>query len=105
FMTVSLAAWFSGQHRVFAFDTIQSGEGVGQELIYIVAAVIGGCLLTGGYGTAIGSAIGALISGMVSQGIIYAEWNPDWCKFFLGIMLLVAVVVNHWVRKRAEASR
>lgn len=105
FMCVSFAAWFSGQHRVFAFDTIQSGEGVGQELIFIVAAVIGGCLLTGGYGTAVGSAVGALIFGMVSQGIIYAEWNPDWFKFFLGIMLLVAVVVNSWVRKRAEASR
>lgn len=105
FMGVSFAAWFSGQHLVFAFNTIQSGEGVGNELIYIVAAVIGGCLLTGGYGSAVGSAVGALIFGMVSQGIVYAEWDPDWFYFFLGVMLLVAVVVNSWVRKRAEASR
>lgn len=105
FMGVSLAAWFTGQHLVFAFDTIQSGEGVGNELIYIVAAVIGGCLLTGGYGSAVGAAVGALIFGMVSQGIVYAEWDADWFKFFLGVMLLVAVIVNSWVRKRAEASR
>ncbi|MQA05554.1 MAG: ABC transporter permease [Streptosporangiales bacterium] len=105
FMGVQFAAWFSGMHLVFAFNTIQSGEGVGNELLYIIAAVIGGCLLTGGYGSAIGAAVGALIFGMASQGIVYAEWNSDWFKLFLGVMLLGAAVVNAWVRKRAEASR
>ncbi|MQA81968.1 MAG: ABC transporter permease [Streptosporangiales bacterium] len=105
FMGVSFAAWFSGMHLVFAFNTVQSGEGVGNEFLYIIAAVIGGCLLTGGYGSAVGSAIGALIFGMANQGIVYAEWNPDWFKFFLGAMLLFATVVNVWVRKRVEASR
>ncbi|MFD9792266.1 ABC transporter permease [Streptomyces sp. NPDC059070] len=104
YMGVGFAAWISGQHLLFSFDVVQSGEGVGNELIYIIAAVIGGCLITGGYGSAIGSAVGAFIFGMTSKGIVYAEWNPDWFKFFLGAMLLLATLLNAWVRKRAEAT-
>jgi simple sugar transport system permease protein len=105
FMGVAFAAWFSGMHLLFAFNTVQSGEGVGNEFLYIIAAVVGGCLLTGGYGSAIGSAIGALIFGLASKGIVFAEWDPDWFKFFLGAMLLAATIVNTYVRRRAEAAR
>ena len=101
FMAVGFLAWFSGMHLLFRFDTVQSGEGVGNEFIYIIAAVIGGCLLTGGYGTAVGAAIGAFIYGMTNQGIVYAGWNPDWVRFFLGVMLLLATVTNLWVRNQA----
>jgi simple sugar transport system permease protein len=111
FMTVGFMAWFTGMHILFAFNTVQSGIGVGNEFIYIVAAVVGGCLLTGGYGSVIGAAIGAFIFGMTNQGIVYAEWNPDWFFFFffffffLGALLLGAILLNTWVRKRAEAMR
>ncbi|MFG2005397.1 ABC transporter permease [Spirillospora sp. NPDC048911] len=105
FMGVAFCAWFSGMHLLFAFASVQSGEGVGNEFFYIICAVIGGCLLTGGYGSAIGAAIGAFIFGMVNKGIVYAEWNPDWFKFFLGAMLLIATVVNLIVRRRVEQSR
>lgn len=101
FMLVGFGAWFVGMHQLFSFNTVQSGEGVGQELIYIAAAVIGGCLLTGGYGSAIGPVFGAFMFGMVSQGIVYAGWNPDWFKAFLGVMLLGATLINLWVQKSA----
>lgn len=65
FMFVGFAAWFVGMHTLFTFDSIQAGQGVGNEFLYIIAAVIGGCALTGGKGTAVGTAIGALIFGMV----------------------------------------
>ena len=84
---------------------MQSGQGVGNEFIYIIAAVVGGCLLTGGYGSAIGAAIGAFIFGMAEQGIVYAGWNPDWFYFFLGVLLLGAILLNTYIRRRAEASR
>ncbi|WP_320777724.1 ABC transporter permease [Streptomyces sp. CRN 30] len=105
YMGVAFGAWIAGQHLLFSYDVVQSGEGVGNELIYIIAAVIGGCLITGGYGSAIGSAVGAFIFGMTSKGIVFAEWNPDWFKFFLGAMLLLATLLNVWVRKRAEATK
>ena len=94
FMLVGFAAWFVGMHTLFAFDSIQAGQGIGNEFLYIIAAVIGGCSMTGGRGTAVGTAIGALIFGMTNQGIVYAGWNPDWFKFFLGAMLLFAVLTN-----------
>lgn len=94
FMGVGFAAWFVGMHTLFAFDSIQAGQGVGNEFLYIIAAVIGGCAMNGGRGTAVGTMIGALIFGMTNQGIVYAGWNPDWFKFFLGAMLLFAVFTN-----------
>ncbi|MBC6795185.1 ABC transporter permease [Corynebacterium macclintockiae] len=105
FMFVGFAAWFVGMHNLFAFDSIQAGQGVGNEFLYIIAAVIGGCALTGGRGTAIGTAIGALIFGMTNQGIVYAGWNPDWFKFFLGAMLLFAVLTNNSVSKFTSGGR
>jgi simple sugar transport system permease protein len=101
FMFVGFCAWFVGMHLLFSFNTIQSGQGIGNEFFYIIAAVIGGCLLTGGYGTAIGTLIGAFIFGMTNQGIVYAGWNPDWFKFFLGAMLLFAVIANNVFRNYA----
>ena len=104
FMFVGFAAWFVGMHTLFAFDSIQAGQGIGNEFLYIIAAVIGGCSMTGGRGTAVGTSIGALIFGMTNQGIVYAGWNPDWFKFFLGAMLLFAVLTNtsvaNFTRKR-----
>jgi len=101
FMFVGFCAWFVGMHLLFAFNTVQSGQGIGNEFFYIIAAVVGGCLLTGGYGTAIGAAIGAFIFGMANQGIVYAGWDPDWFKFFLGAMLLFAVIANNAFRNYA----
>ncbi|SJM51664.1 ABC transporter permease [Gulosibacter sp. 10] len=101
YMGVSFCAWLLGMHQLFAFRTVQSGEGVGNEFLYIIAAVVGGCLMTGGYGSAIGGAIGALIYGMALKGVVYAEWNPDWLKFFLGAMLLGATVLNFTLQRRA----
>jgi simple sugar transport system permease protein len=105
FMLVGFMCWFTGMHILFNFNTVQAGLGLGNEFIYIVAAVVGGCLLTGGYGSVIGSAIGAFIFGMANLGIVYAGWNPDWFYFFLGVLLLGAILLNNYVRKRAEAMR
>jgi simple sugar transport system permease protein len=105
FMTVGFLAWFTGMHTLFQNNTVQSGIGLGNEFIYIVAAVVGGCLLTGGYGSVIGAAIGAFIFGMAQLGIVYAGWNPDWFYFFLGALLLGAILLNNYVRRRAEAMR
>jgi simple sugar transport system permease protein len=105
FMTVSFLGWFIGMHTLFRFNTLQSGNGVGNEFLYIIAAVVGGTLLTGGYGNAIGVAIGAFIFGMTSLCIVYAGWDPNWFKAFLGVMLLLAVMVNLWVKNLSTARK
>lgn len=105
FMTTAVAAWLVGTMVALRQGSVQANGGVGLEFQYIIAAVIGGCLLTGGMGSAIGAAIGALIFGMVNQGIVYAGWDQDWFKLFLGVMLLGAVLVNNAVRRRAERTK
>ncbi|MGZ5390242.1 MAG: ABC transporter permease, partial [Aeromicrobium sp.] len=104
FVTTACAGWLVGMISLFRTSTVQSNTGVGQEFIYIICAVVGGCLLTGGYGSAIGASLGALIYGMTNQGIVYAQWDSNWLKAFLGVMLLGAVLLNRWVRERAEKS-
>jgi simple sugar transport system permease protein len=105
FMGTAFAGWMVGMLNLFKTTTAQSTTGVGQEFIYIICAVVGGCLLTGGYGSAVGAALGALIYGMVYQGIVYHNWDSDWQYTFLGVMLLGAVLVNNFVKSRAEQVR
>jgi len=105
FMLVGFGCWFLAMHLLFAYNTVQSGAGIGNELLYIAAAVVGGCLLTGGYGSAVGSALGAFIFGMTTEGVIYANWDPDWFQFFVGAMLVIATVANTWIRARASMGK
>ncbi len=105
FMIVAAAAWLVGLLLAFRLNTIQSGTGNGLEFEYIIAAVVGGTFLTGGYGSAFGAAIGAMIMAMSKQGIPAARWNSDWRFAFLGVILLAAVIANNFIRNKAEASR
>ncbi|MCG3756768.1 MULTISPECIES: ABC transporter permease [Amycolatopsis] len=105
FMGTALAGWLVGSINILRFASVQANQGIGLEFQYIIAAVIGGCLLTGGFGSAVGAAIGALIFGMARQGIVFAGWDNDWFMLFLGIMLLAAVLVNNALRRRAERVR
>lgn len=105
FMTVAFLAWFTGMHQLYMFDAVQANNGVGDEFLFIIAVVVGGTLMTGGYGNAVGVAIGAFIFGMTKQCLVYAGWDPNWFKAFLGVMLLLAVVVNLYVKKLSTARK
>ena len=80
-------------------------RGQGNEFYAIVAAVVGGVLLTGGYGSAIGALFGALAFGIVEEGIVFAGVNAEWYKAVIGLILLLAVLLNNYVRKLALEAR
>jgi len=105
FMTTAFAAWLVATIQVAVVKSADTLRGEQQEFIAIIAAVIGGNLLTGGYGSAIGAVLGALIFGIVRQGIVFAGVDADWFNVFLGAMLIIAVLVNNFIRTTAERAR
>jgi simple sugar transport system permease protein len=105
FMTTAVAAWLLAVIQVLSARSADVLRGGNREFYAIIAAVIGGTLLTGGYGSAIGAMLGALIYGMVSQGIFFAGVDADWTQAVLGVMLLIAVMVNRYIRTRAMEGR
>jgi len=105
FVTTSTTAALLGTMVTLQLRSIQAGQGIGREFEYIIAAVVGGCLLTGGYGSAIGASIGAMIMGMATIGIPFSGWNSNYRALFLGIILLLAVLLNTIIRHQAEKAR
>ena len=105
FVCTACAATLFATIQVLDAGSADTQRGVLKEFEAIIAAVIGGCLLTGGYGSAIGAAFGALIFGTVFQGIYYTNVNTDWFKVFLGAMLIIAVLFNNYIRRRATTAR
>jgi simple sugar transport system permease protein len=105
FMNTALAAWLVAMIEVTTARSADVLRGEQREFYAIIAAVIGGVLLTGGYGTVIGAVLGALIYGMVRQGVVFAGIDADWVAAVLGAMLLAAVLVNRYVRQRAMGGR
>lgn len=105
FMFTACAAALVAILTVLDAGSTDSRRGFQKEFEAIIAAVIGGCLLTGGYGSAIGAFFGAIIFGMVSIGLTYTRFDSDWFQVFLGAMLLLAVLFNNFIRKKVTGER
>jgi simple sugar transport system permease protein len=105
FMATAAAAWLVATIQVISVNGADTLRGEQREFFAIIAVVIGGTLLTGGYGSAIGAVFGALIFGMVQQGIVFTGVDSDWFLVFMGAMLIVAVLVNNYIRKRAAEAK
>ena len=105
FMFTAFTATVYAACQVFEFGSAAADRGVLKEFEAIIAVVIGGALLTGGYGSVIGACFGALIFGVVQMGIFFTGIDSDWFRVFLGVMLLAAVLFNNYIRKRVTEAR
>jgi simple sugar transport system permease protein len=105
FMLTAFCAVLFAILQVADAGSAAADRGLQKEFEAIIAAVIGGCLLTGGYGSVIGASLGALIFGVVQIGIGYTSIDNNWYRVFLGGMLLVAVLFNNFVRRRVALGR
>jgi simple sugar transport system permease protein len=104
FCLTAAAGWLIGTLGLARLSGVQVGApGLASAIDFIVIAVIGGCLLTGGYGSAVGAAIGALLYAVAREGIARAGWDAPWFQAFLGVLLLVALLANGVVRYRLKA--
>ena len=105
FMLTAVSAALVAVLQVMNTGSTDALRGEQKEFEAVIAAVIGGCLLTGGYGSAIGAFLGAIIFGMVSIGLTYTHFDSDWFKVFLGGMLLLAVLFNSFIRRKVTGER
>lgn len=105
FMLTAFCATLFAVLQVADAGSAAADRGLQKEFEAIIVAVIGGCLLRGGYGSVIGAAFGALIFGMVQIGIGYTSIDNNWYRVFLGAMLLIAVIFNNYVRSRYSLGK
>lgn len=99
FMFSAFCATVLATCQVMEFGSAAADRGLLKEFEAIISVVIGGALLTGGYGSVIGAALGALIFGVVQQGLFFAGVESSLFRVFLGIILLLSVVLNTYIRK------
>jgi len=100
FMLASMMGGLTGVLQVARFQSVDALRGEGLELSAIAISVIGGTLLTGGYGSVIGTMMGALIFGMVQVGLVLVGVPGFWFKTIVGVMLVGAVLVNNLIVNR-----
>jgi simple sugar transport system permease protein len=106
FALTAVSAALLGTLQVLTFGSTDALRGEGKEFEGVITAVIGGALLHGGYGSTFGTVLGALTLGVVRQGLFFIGVEADWYQAILGILLLVATLINETVRVRmSEAPR
>lgn len=105
FMFTAFCATVFAACQVMEFGSAGADRGLLKEFEAIIAVVIGGALLTGGYGSVIGAALGALIFGVVQQGLFFAGVESSLFRVFLGVILLAAVILNTYIRRMITGER
>ena len=105
FMLTSFCAWLFATCQAFGTGNASASSGELKELEAIVAAVVGGTILKGGYGTVIGAVIGALIFALVKQGLVGTGLDQSLYRVFLGGFLLAAVILNNMIRNRIVGNK
>jgi simple sugar transport system permease protein len=101
FILSASCASFVGMCQAILFNSAQVSGGMGFIFNAIVSVVVGGVLLTGGFGSILGIVFGTLTFAVVSQGIYFTHIDRNWSNLIIGVMLLVAVGMNEHFRKVA----
>ena len=101
FILCGFLAGFAGMIQTFRLEAPLPSQGYLLELESIAAAVIGGVSLFGGIGTVIGAMIGAILIRFLESGIIMARIDAEWFRAGLGTLIILSVVFNTYISRRA----
>lgn len=104
FIATALGASLLGIIQTALYNGAQTSNGQSYVFNSIIAVVIGGVLLTGGYGSVIGVVFGTATFAIVNQGIYYTTFSSEWANLILGVLLLVAVLMNNSFRRAALSA-
>ena len=101
FMCTAFCATMFAACQVFDTNTSDAAKGNLMELFAIAIAVVGGTLMTGGFGSVLGVVFGAITVGLVANAVFFIPAiDGAWFRVFLGAILLGAVFANERIRKR-----
>ncbi len=100
FMLSSVMAALAGLIAMSRFKVVEPVAGMGLELEAIASSVIGGCSLAGGVGTVAGASLGAFLIGEIRVGLIMAGAPAYWYIGFVGVLLIIAGIINLRLSKR-----
>jgi simple sugar transport system permease protein len=100
FMIVGGLAALAGAIQVFRMGSAYSNAGQGLELSAIAATVIGGTMLSGGAGTIVGTVMGTILLFTVENVLILSRVPAFWFRFFVGVIVIVAVSVQILIQGR-----
>ncbi len=103
FLGTAAAGWLIGTLGLVREGGVEVVPALATGFEFLVVAVIGGCLLSGGYGSTVGASLGALVYAVAREGIDRAGWDAYWFQVFLGVLLLGALLANGVVRRRLQA--
>lgn len=101
FVLSATSAAFVGMCGAILFNSAQVSGGMNYIFNAIVSVVVGGVLLTGGFGSVLGIFFGTLTFAVVNQGIYFTDIDRNWSSLIIGVMLLLAVLMNNLFRKMA----
>jgi simple sugar transport system permease protein len=104
FCLTATAGWLIGTLGLLRTGDLQISPGLTEDVDFVVVAVIGGSLLSGGYGSPIGAALAAVLYAAAREGIVLSGWDVRWFQALLGVLLLVALLANGVVRSRLKAA-
>jgi simple sugar transport system permease protein len=105
FMLTSALAAVAGVIQVARFSSVDALRGEGMELQAVAVTVIGGTLLSGGYGSVVGTVLGAITFGMIQVGLVLAGAPGHFFKTLTGIIVVGAVILNTEVARRFMRSK
>jgi simple sugar transport system permease protein len=105
FMLTSALGAVSGVIQVARFSSVDALRGDGMELQAVAVTVIGGTLLSGGYGSVIGTILGAITFGMIQVGLVLAGAPGHYFKTLTGGIVVGAVILNTAVARRMARSK
>ena len=103
FMGSGVSATFVGLSQAILYNSAQVSAGQSYIFNAIISVVVGGVLLTGGYGSVFGIVLGTLTFAIVNQGIYFTSFDANWSSLIIGVLLLLAVLMNNTFRKLALA--
>ena len=104
FMLSAMSAALVGMTEAVLANTASTTTQFGMIFNTIICVVVGGVLLTGGFGTVTGTIFGTLTFGIVFQGINFTAFDKDLNMLFIGALLLIAVLMNDTFRNLATSA-